>query len=228
MMTRVLIGLIVVVFGVVVFSCRDGAGPSDGAANPPGVTAEGPPLAGAAATPATGGRPPHVAPLDWATAAGREFNQRFQRRLRNVLRTEGLAPAAAVCGTEVEDMLRDVGNTFDVRIGRASLPTHAWRPGHEPNEWQRDALADFQRAVAAGADPQRQVRVVDRDEDLPADVELRLMHGVRLEAMCTVCHGTAPHADAVAAMQERYPAHVAGGLAQDSLRGLLWVEVPVR
>lgn len=227
MAVRAILGLVVVACVLVFFSCRGGGRSVQAPDEVQGPVNQ---AAGANLSQQTdassAGRPAHVSPLGWATAAGREFNQRFQRKLRHVLREEGFQAAARVCGSEVDAILGEVGSEFGVRIGRSSIPSHVWRAGHRPSEWQIEALNDFEAAIRAGGDPQRQVRVIE--SGLPDGIELRLLHGVRLEPLCTACHGVSPHPDATAAMDNLFPGYPREGLPEDALRGVLWVELPAR
>lgn len=175
--------------------------------------------------------PPAAAPApaptaqDRAQAAAQDFSQRLRVALQSVMAREGPLPALAFCHDQAPAIAAQVMADHGVRLGRVAVPGRERNPGNAAVDWQQPALERFARAVAGGAPAQDQVEVVT--EGLPDGVALRMLRGIRVEAQCQLCHGTAIAPAIAEAIGRLYPADAATGFAEGDLRGALWVEVPV-
>lgn len=152
-----------------------------------------------------------------ARAAAAELGSSLRALLREQLDASGPAAAVDFCRAEAPRVAAQVSARHGARVGRTALRVRS--STNAPSAWQTDVLERFAAEVAAGRAP----------ESLEsAEVHqgtLRWARGLRTEAVCTLCHGTALPADVTAAVQRSYPGDRATGFAEGDLRGLIWVEV---
>lgn len=157
-----------------------------------------------------------------ADAAIQDLGSELRGALIARMQADGPVAAIDFCHDEAPRIAVRVGERHGVRIGRTSVRVR--NPGNRAQDWQQPVLADFAVQVAAGSTPQTLTRVID--SELPADVALRSMKGIVVEAPCLACHGrelAEPVAQAIAA---KYPEDAATGFSPGELRGAFWVEVP--
>jgi hypothetical protein len=159
-------------------------------------------------------------------AAMAAFSGRLRSELGQAIERDGALGAIDFCKVEAPRIADQAMAEHGVRLGRVAVPGRHRNPGNVADGWQALALADFQAAVAAGGAPEAQVKAV-RD-GLPADVELRLARGIRVEPACLLCHGTAVAPELSAHIKQRYPDDRATGFSEGDLRGAIWAEVTRR
>lgn len=161
-----------------------------------------------------------------AQAAMAAFSGRLRSELGQAIERAGPLGAIDFCQVEAPRIADQVMAEHGVRLGRVAVPGRNRNPGNVATGWQALALADFQAAVMAGGAPEAQVQAV-RD-GLPADVELRVARGIRVEPACLLCHGTSVAPELVARLRQRYPDDRATGFSEGDLRGAIWAEVTRR
>jgi hypothetical protein len=159
-----------------------------------------------------------------AQAAMRDFSERLRGELRAAMTADGAAAAVDFCHDQAPRIADEVMAEHGVRLGRVAVPGRHRNPGHVAEGWQADVLGSFQSAVDRGGPPEAQLAVM-RDA-LPADVELRMARGIRVEAACLMCHGASIAPEIAARIEQNYPDDHATGFREGDLRGLVWVEVP--
>jgi hypothetical protein len=157
-----------------------------------------------------------------AEAAIADFGTRLRGALQARMQTDGPLGAVDFCFAQAPGIADAVMAEHDVRLGRTS--TRVRNPANAANDWQARVLESFAADVAAGQAPQAQRAVLT--DNLPGDVALRFMKGIRVEATCLLCHGGPIDPSLAAALAERYPDDAAVGYAEGDLRGAFWVEVP--
>lgn len=147
------------------------------------------------------------------------------RSLREALMAEMAAggPVGAIdfCHDKAPGIADAVAARHGVKIGRVGVRVRS--PANAAGDWQRAMLEDFSRRAAAGEAPQTLQYV---QTDAGANV-LRHARGIRTEPACLLCHGPAVAAPVQSAIRARYPQDAATGFEEGSLRGALWVEVPL-
>ena len=178
------------------------------------------------AQPAAAVEPVAAAPETRAQAAMAAFSGRLRSELGQAIERDGPLGAIDFCKVEAPRIADQVMAEHGVRLGRVAVPGRNRNPGNVATGWQALALADFQAAVVAGGAPEAQVQAV-RD-GLPADVELRVARGIRVEPACLLCHGTSVAPELVARLRQRYPDDRATGFSEGDLRGAIWAEVTRR
>jgi hypothetical protein len=180
------------------------------------------------AAPAPGQPPANAGPAPEAQAraqaALRDFSERLRGELRAAMTADGAPAAVDFCHDQAPRIAEQVMAEHGVRLGRVAVPGRHRNPGHVAEGWQAEVLASFQSAVDRGGAPEAQLAVV-RD-GLPADVELRMARGLRVEAACLMCHGASIAPGIAARIEQNYPDDHATGFREGDLRGLAWVEVP--
>ena len=161
-----------------------------------------------------------------AQAAMAAFSGRLRSELGQAIERDGPLGAIDFCQVQAPRIADQVMAEHGVRLGRVAVPGRHRNPGNVAHGWQALALADFRAAVAAGGAPEAQVQAVR--EGLPADVELRIARGIRVEPACLLCHGTVVAPELSARIRQRYPDDRATGFSEGDLRGAIWAEVTRR
>jgi len=182
-------------------------------------------LLAAAAGTAAGAMPPDDADLAaaqvQAEAAAGDFSARLRQALGAAMAAGGPVAGVRTCRDEAPRIAADVAAAHGVRIGRVGIRVR--NPANAAGGWTGTVLEDFTRRADAGEAP---ATLLHRGLDAATDT-LRVARGIATEPACLGCHGPAVPgvvADAVGAL---YPKDRATGFEAGSLRGLLWVEVPV-
>jgi len=150
------------------------------------------------------------AQLDRALAAKNTLATRLMKRLGEALSSGGPSEAIAVCKTEAPAMTESVGETA-VRIGRTSFALR--NPANTPPDWAAALVAE---------------RVAEPVYQQHDDGTLAALLPIRMQALCTTCHGPAATIapEVRQQLQRLYPNDEATGFKVDELRGYFWVEVP--
>ena len=148
--------------------------------------------------------------------------QRLAGRLVTEL-TQALAvsaPAAIrVCSERAPAIAAEEAAGLGAAIGRTALRVR--NPANAPGEWQRRALEEFTRRLAAGEDP----AALEFTEVVAVEgaTERRWMKPIMTAPLCLTCHGASLAPEVAAAVAERYPQDQATGFAAGQLRGGVYV-----
>lgn len=132
--------------------------------------------------------------------------------LMRAIQSQGPVHAVEVCHTRAPQIAQEIGERFDVQIGRTALKLR--NPSNTGPDWARfieDSKVSEPLALSTGTGG-----------------ELGVAYPILLENACIVCHGTDEQvAPAVRrAIAERYPDDRATGFAPGDHRGWFWVQVP--
>lgn len=124
---------------------------------------------------------------------------------------QGPAKSISVCKTRAPEIAAAVGEETGVRIGRTSFKLR--NKDNEAPQW------------AAGFVKQKIEKPVE--VALPDD-GLGVLLPIRLQATCTLCHGSDQQImpDVKAAIVSSYPKDSATGFSEGDIRGYFWIEVP--
>ncbi len=144
-----------------------------------------------------------------ADEADQALRRQLMGRVMEVVEAEGFAAAVDVCHEEASAITADIGDEFDVRIGRVSDKLR--NPDNTGPDWVWPMIEEAQQ----------QPHYADREQ-------FRAVNPIELAAPCTNCHGdTDELADGVPdILDEHYPDDRATGYSEGDLRGWVWVEVP--
>lgn len=156
-----------------------------------------------------------------AEAAAADFSGRLRQTLGAAMAEGGPVAGVRTCRDEAPRIAADVAAAHGVRIGRVGVRVR--NPANAPGGWTATVLEDFTRRAAAGEAP---ANLLHRGLDTGSDT-LRVARGIATEPACLGCHGPAVPDVVGDAVRALYPQDRATGFEAGSLRGLLWVEVPV-
>jgi Protein of unknown function (DUF3365) len=137
--------------------------------------------------------------------------------LTDAINQGGPEGAIAVCKDKAPQMAQAASAQSGWQIRRVSLRNR--NPKAVPDEWEKVALADFDRRAAAGENP----ATLERAEVVPVDGRptYRYLRALPTQELCVSCHG-APEklSPAVAAkLRELYPDDRAVGYSPGQIRG---------
>ncbi len=153
--------------------------------------------------------PPDPAKVERGRAALASFQGALKQALGGAIQSGGPAHAVDVCARDAPRLAADASKD-GVTLGRAT--DRPRNPGNAASGWRKDALA----AIAAGAS--------SYTARLP-DGATAYAEPIRIQPLCTTCHGAELAPEVRKALDERYPGDRATGYAVGDLRGVLWAEV---
>lgn len=157
-----------------------------------------------------------------AEAAAADFSMTLRQTLMKAIQDGGPIEGVNACQVQAPIIANDIGQFHGVSIGRVGVRVR--NGGNAAVGWQRDTLAAFERRAAAGESPESFQQIALS----PGGETLRFARGIRTEGTCLMCHGPDVPPQIEASIRRLYPEDRATGFSEGSLRGLLWVEVPVR
>jgi Protein of unknown function (DUF3365) len=145
--------------------------------------------------------------------------------LTDAINQGGPEGAIAVCKDKAPQMAQAASAQSGWQIRRVSLRNR--NPKAVPDEWEKVALADFDRRAAAGENP----ATLERAEVVPVDGRptYRYLRALPTQELCVSCHG-APEklSPAVAAkLRELYPDDRAVGYSPGQIRGAVTLKKPL-
>jgi hypothetical protein len=169
--------------------------------------------------------PPAMA--DDLTIAARATASDLIQRLGVVLKKEmaagGPDNAIAVCRDIAPGLAGELSRKTGGRVSRVSLKTRNPLLG-QPDAWEQDVLAEFDRQAAQGAKPE----TLERSEVVsePQGRFFRYMKAIPVQPLCLTCHGTTDSIpDPVKArLAADYPHDRATGYALGQIRGAVTVK----
>ncbi|MBT9554567.1 MAG: DUF3365 domain-containing protein [Myxococcales bacterium] len=144
-----------------------------------------------------------------ADAAFAALKATLGARLKVAITAGGPVSAIAVCQEEAASLARTIEKESHVSVGRTSQRLR--NPSNSPPWWAEQTVLS--------ATPSDGLVF-----DLGASVGV--LRPIRLEAVCTTCHGKELDPALAAELARRYPADQATGFAEGDLRGYFWADVP--
>ncbi len=137
----------------------------------------------------------------------------------------GPAGAIEVCREKAPQLARAASEQTGWNIRRVSLRNR--NPGAVPDEWERAALADFDRRAAAGEKPATMEKAEIVTES--SGKYYRYMKALPTQALCLDCHGVPETLSP--AVRERlavlYPGDRAVGYSVGEIRGAMTIKKPL-
>lgn len=153
--------------------------------------------------------PPDPAKIERARASITAFQGALKQALGGAIQSGGPAHAVDVCAKDAPRLAAEASKD-GVVLGRAT--DRPRNPANEAAGWKKDALS----AIAAGAS--------SWSGTLP-DGATAYAEPIRIQPLCTTCHGAQLAPEVTKALNEKYPGDRATGYAVGDLRGVFWAEV---
>jgi len=156
---------------------------------------------------------------DIAAAMLKELSQTLQTAIAN----GGPENAMGVCKTQAPEIAMKLSLKHQVKVARVG--TRARNPDMGvPNEWQTQALKQFESRLAKGDKPY-DIEFIQLTKSGSYDLELRFAKPIVLQPMCTACHGSPDQIspEVKAKLAELYPNDKAVNYKLGELRGAVVV-----
>ncbi len=145
-----------------------------------------------------------------ATSARDALGSRLMSQLTGAIESDGPQGAVGICSTIAPQLATQIGNEFDVSIGRTS---HKLRN-------QSNVAPDWMQDVVDGL-------VEEPSVFAKADGSIAAAYPIRIAAACLLCHGDPDTIlqDVQDQLIMHYPEDQATGFGLGDLRGWFWIEV---
>ena len=161
-------------------------------------------------------------------AEARQLATSVPPRLLAVLNREieqgGAVQAIGACQLQAPEMARQASEASGWKVRRVSLRER--NPKAVPDAWERAALEEFDRRVAAGEPPM----ALEKAERVEAGgtATLRYVRALPVAPLCLQCHGETAQMDAgvKARLGQLYPHDRATGYAVGQVRGVITLSKP--
>lgn len=159
--------------------------------------------------------------LERAQAAAQALGGTLKQALVERMQAEGPLGAVDFCHQQAQPLTRQVAQAHSARLGRVGVRNR--NPLNAVTGWQHDALEQ----IAARYPDASGAPVVEIGVSADGG-SLRYARSLSTEGPCLVCHGPQVEPELLAAIRAKYPQDAASGFAEGELRGVLWVEVPIK
>lgn len=158
-------------------------------------------------------------------AQARELVQQFAGTLKPILQgamqAGGPVNAIDVCAEQAPQIADRLSEQSGWEVRRVSLkPRNAERA--QPDEWEREQLADFNRRREAGENPMQ----INHGETV--DGRYRYLQAQGVEEVCLHCHGQQVAEPVAAAIAKYYPDDTATGYSAGQIRGAISLVAPAQ
>jgi len=158
-----------------------------------------------------------------ARATASDLIQRLGAVLKKEMAAGGPDNAIAVCRDIAPGLAGELSRMTGARVSRVSLKTRNPLLG-QPDVWEQQVLAEFDRQAAQGARPE----TLERSEVLtePQGRFFRYMKAIPVQPLCLTCHGTTDSIpDPVKArLAVDYPRDRATGYTLGQIRGAVTIK----
>lgn len=157
--------------------------------------------------------------LDEARKVASSIPPKLLKVLSDEIKAGGAEGAIGVCRERAPKMAAAASAETGWAIRRVSLKNR--NPKAVPDDWERAALEDFDKRVAAGEKPaalEKGEVVADGDKKV-----FRYMKALPTQELCLSCHGAADKVPepVKAKLKELYPEDKAVGYGLDAVRGAI-------
>ena len=180
-------------------------------------------LAGAFAMPALAAEQPDVEKLK---SEAKQIVQGFFKELKGTLvsamKEKGPAGAVDVCHTKAQEITAK-HNANGWKVGRTALKIR--NPKNAPDAWEKAVLEEFEKKIAAGADPKKLAKAEIVEEN--GKKVFRFMKAIPTMKPCLTCHGDKVNPDVLAVIRKHYPQDRATGFKLGQLRGAFTLKKPL-
>ena len=158
--------------------------------------------------------------------AGQLLNQLGQK-LKTAMTSDGPLAAVNVCKESAPAIANSLSAEHGVQMTRVGTRVRNSKMG-VPNDWQKEALANFEERLAKGEKP-ADLEYWQVAETGNGKSELRYAKAIMVQPQCLSCHGqvqdiAAPMAEK---LRQEYPADQATGYSIGKLRGAVVITKPL-
>lgn len=137
----------------------------------------------------------------------------------------GAANAISVCREKAPQMANAASEKSGWSIRRVSLKNR--NPKAVPDTWERAALEDFEKRLAAG----EKITALEKGETVSEDGKsyYRYVKALPTQKLCLQCHGSPEDvsAEVQAKLKELYPEDKAVGYGLNQIRGAMTLKKPL-
>jgi hypothetical protein len=159
------------------------------------------------------------AEADEARAASQMFAKTLKSQLITAIKAGGPKNAIPVC-QQIAPAVAAQYSADGLVIGRTALRIR--NPANAPDDWERDVLVGFAKAMEKGVDPKTLERFAFFP-DKAGGKTFRYMKAIPVAQPCLACHGSNVSPTVQDALDEHYPDDQATGFALGDLRGAFTV-----
>lgn len=167
------------------------------------------------------------APQDPRIAEARELVKEFATTLKGELKAAvqegGPTQAIEVCHDRAPAIAAELSERSGWDVGRTSLKTR--NSDNAPDDWEREALEDFEARLGAGADPKTLARA--EEVETAEGTMFRVIKAIPTGEVCLACHGSDIAPNVASALNERYPEDQARGYSVGEIRGAFSLSKPL-
>lgn len=146
----------------------------------------------------------------------KQLGRQLKGELMKAIKEGGLTAGIEVCNHAAGPIAEGVSDQ-NWQVGRTALKIR--NPSNAPDQWERDQLAAFADALAAGQ-PAGKLSAVHWNEETQT---MRYMSPIMTGAPCVNCHGVDIKPEVADKIKALYPDDQATGFAEGQLRGAFTV-----
>lgn len=180
-------------------------------------------LAGAVAMPAMAAEQPDMEKLKGeAKQIVQSFFKELKGTLVSAMKEKGPAGAVDVCHAKAQEITAKY-NKDGWKVGRTALKLR--NPKNAPDAWEKAVLEEFEKKIAAGADPKKLAKAAIVEEN--GHKVFRFMKAIPVKKPCLTCHGENINPDVLAVIKKHYPQDQATGFKLGQLRGAFTLKKPL-
>ena len=166
--------------------------------------------------------------IESTRAMANELLSQLGQKLKSTMSTEGPEAAVSVCKEASPSIAKTLSSKNGAQMTRVGTRVRNPSMG-TPNQWQKDALTQFESRLAQGETPATMEywKVVTIDD---GKRELHYAKAIMVQPICLSCHGAASEIPASLSEKIRieYPQDQAIGYTVGKLRGAVVVSKPLQ
>jgi hypothetical protein len=166
--------------------------------------------------------------IESTRAMANELLSQLGQKLKSAMSTEGPEAAVSVCKEASPSIAKTLSSKHGVQMTRVGTRVRNPAMG-TPNQWQSDALTQFESRLAQGEVPASMEywKVVNVND---GKRELHYAKAIMVQPMCLSCHGATSEIPASLSEKIRieYPQDQATGYSVGKLRGAVVVSKPLQ
>ena len=149
------------------------------------------------------------------------------QKLKTALSSDGPLSAVSVCKEAAPSIANSLSAEHGVQITRVGTRVRNQKMGY-PNNWQREALTQFEDRLALGEKP-AELEYWKVVETVNGKRELHYAKAIVVQPQCLSCHGQAQDIPAALAekIRQEYPNDQATGYSAGKLRGAVVITKPL-
>ncbi len=150
------------------------------------------------------------------------FFKELKGTLVSAMKEKGPAGAVDVCHEKAQEITKKY-NKDGWKVGRTALKIR--NPKNAPDAWEKAVLQEFEKKIAAGADPKTLMKAEIVEQD--GKKVFRFMKAIPVMKPCLNCHGEKVNPDLYKTIKKYYPQDQAVGFKLGQLRGAFTLSKPL-